>query len=91
MAPMTLTPQSKRIHAYGYHAASQTLSVQFKRFKGDARPVRYDYQHVPPDVFAGLEAAESKGSYITRNVVTGNPFEFQKVDLSAAEEAAPAI
>lgn len=90
MAPMTLTPQSKRIHAYGYDAASQTLSVQFKAFKGDARPVRYDYQHVPPEVFTQLEAAESKGSFITRNVVNGKPFEFQKVDLSAAEETEPA-
>lgn len=88
MAPMKIVEQSARIHAYGYDPTSRTLSVQFKNFKTGAKPVRYDYQDVPPEVFEQLEAAESKGSFITRNVVNGNPFAFQKVDMSAAEEPA---
>lgn len=53
---MDLIPvQSTNLAAVGYDPTTQTLRVQFVSGKTG------DYQGVPPDTFAALMAAQSKG------------------------------
>lgn len=86
--PLTLTPDSSKIHGYGLDQATQKLAVRFKN------PVTmvpgeftYHYGDVTPEMFAALEAAESKGSHINAVFVkTKYPFE----KLLAEAPAAPA-
>jgi hypothetical protein len=68
------TPDSAAIEGYGYDAARQYLEVRFKHGK------TYVYLHVPPAIFDQMQAAESKGLFVTERVK--GVFEFQdKRDL----------
>lgn len=62
--PMTLTPDSHQIHGYGYDAATQTMVLTFK---SSADTKDYEYPNTPPEKFAELAAAESKGSWWYKN------------------------
>jgi hypothetical protein len=79
--PLTLTPDSEKIHAYGYDADRKRLAVQFKSFSEGLETPRppawtYEYLNVEPDKLAGLEAAESKGKFVNDTFVkTQWPFE----------------
>lgn len=53
---------SSNIEAIGYDQESRELHVQF------VSGARYVYQEVPPQVFDGLMAAGSKGSFLNREV-----------------------
>ena len=84
---LTLTPQSSKVYGYGYVPETKTLSVQFKGFDGTPRGNAYHYPNVTPEMFAELEAAESKGKHINAVFVkTKWPFE----KLLAGAPAAPA-
>ncbi len=54
---------SSALHAYGYTAPSRELLLQFK-----ANGPVYSYFEVPPALVGQLEAAESKGKFISANV-----------------------
>jgi hypothetical protein len=54
---------SSSINAIGYDLRSGTLRVQFR----DSGEV-YAYFDVPPDVFAMLERAESKGRFVNYRI-----------------------
>lgn len=54
--------ESNQIAGFGYDAASQTLAVSFKR--GGL----YHYTGVPADVFAEMQAADSPGSFLHKNI-----------------------
>lgn len=54
--PMTATPESGQIGAYGYDASSKTLAVQFK----NGLKV-YLYPNVEPETAAMFTGADSKG------------------------------
>jgi len=85
--PITMTPKSSKVYGYGYDAGAKTLSVQFKGFDGAPRDNAYHYPNVTPEMFAALEAAESKGKHINAVFVkTQYPFE----KLLAGVPAAPA-
>lgn len=63
--PLTLTPDSSKIHGYGYDPERKVLAVRFKNPKTKVPgPITYEYAEVPPEKFAEVEAAESKGSTI---------------------------
>lgn len=63
--PLTLTPDSAKIHGYGYDPERKVLAVRFKNPKTKAPgPITYEYALVPPEKFAEVDAAESKGSTI---------------------------
>lgn len=51
---------SNVLAGYGYDPATQTLVLGFKSSAGKKE---YEYPGTPPEKFAELEAAESKGSW----------------------------
>jgi len=62
-APIKTTAvESSNLKAIGYDQATQTLQVDFKSGK------RYQYQSVPPDVFAEFQAAESVGKFFAARI-----------------------
>lgn len=71
---------SSQVKAAGYDAVSQTLSVIYH-----GTPKRYDYKAVPSDVAMAFDAAESKGSFLAKNVK--GKFEFDPVDIDADTQA----
>ncbi len=63
------TPDSTALEGFGYDAARRNLEVRFKHGK------TYVYLNVPPAVFKQMQAAESKGHFVTEHVK--GTFEFQ--------------
>ncbi len=57
------TVESSMIHAVGYDEKTQTLEVVFNSGRV------YQYLEVPKEVYEGLLAADSKGSYMLANVI----------------------
>ncbi|MCC7355043.1 MAG: KTSC domain-containing protein [Anaerolineae bacterium] len=57
------TVESSMIHAVGYDPETRTLEVVFNTGK------TYQYYDVPPEEYAGLMAAESKGSYMRSHII----------------------
>lgn len=67
--------KSSNVFAYAYNKDSQTLMVAFKGGK------IYAYSKVPPALFNGLQAAESKGKFISENIVKCGNFKFRKYEV----------
>lgn len=86
--PLTLTPDSSKIHGYAYVINTRTLAVRFKNF-GDQQPGQYTYHYrdVTPEAFAELEAADSKGAHITA-VYVKTRWPFDKLLAEAPAQAA---
>lgn len=61
------TVDSSMIHAIGYEEGSQTLEVVFNSGK------IYQYHPVPPQVWAELLAADSKGRYMRSEIIDCYP------------------
>ena len=59
---------SSMIAAAGYDAEQRLLVVLFNTGRA------YEYQDVPPEVYAGLVAAESKGAYMNENIISTYPY-----------------
>ncbi len=55
---------SSQISAFGYDAAQRVLGIKFKGSGGST----YHYFEVPPEVLAGLQAAESVGKYFGAHI-----------------------
>lgn len=55
---------SSNIAAIGYDPETKTLEVEF-HYRGGTI---YRYYNVPPDIHAGLMAAESKGKFLNSDV-----------------------
>jgi len=67
--------ESTNLKEYGYDPESKVLRIRFhKNFN-----FVYEYRDVPQDLVDELAKAESKGSFISRNVV--KKFEFRKVEM----------
>jgi hypothetical protein len=60
---------SSMIAAIGYEEKSETLEVEF--VSGSV----YRYRPVEPDVYEGLRAAASKGSFFNRHIKDTYPWE----------------
>jgi len=56
------TPDCTAIEGFGYDAARRTLEVRFKRGQS------YTYFNVPEKVFDAMQAAPSKGHFVTGHV-----------------------
>lgn len=66
MTPIKTAPvESSNIAAIGYEAETKTLQVDFKTGK------RYQYQNVPPELFAEFQAAESVGQFFADKIKKG--------------------
>lgn len=72
--------KSSNIDAYGYAAADRELVVAFKS------GTSYAYHDVPPEIFAALEAAPSKGQYVASTIATS--FDFTKLEARASDSEA---
>ncbi len=70
------TVESDVIHAIGYDPEIQLLEIIFN----DGRI--YQYRGVPPEVFAGLKQAESKGRYFHENI--RDEFQYWQYDAQSA-------
>lgn len=66
---------SSNVFAYAYNKDSQTLIVAFKGGK------IYSYRKVPPALYNGLQASESKGHFISVNIVKNQSFKFRKYEI----------
>jgi hypothetical protein len=72
------TPDSTAIEGFGYDPARRTLEIRFKHGK------TYVYFKVPEAVFEQMQAAESKGQFVTEHVK--GSYEFQdKRDVGRAK------
>lgn len=70
---ITLTPcKSSNIMAHGYDAVTRTLAIQFS---GGAV---WHYAGVPPEIYTGMLAAPSIGSFFAKSVRTSYRGEQQK-------------
>lgn len=70
-APVVLQPvESTLIKEVGYDAATQTLTIVFVTDNA-----KYEYYGVPQEVYEQLMAAESKGSFFTKNIKDQYRFE----------------
>lgn len=59
MSEIEMTPvESSNLEAVGYDADAKVLRVQFKNL------ATYEYANVPPEAYAGLMGAKSKGAYL---------------------------
>lgn len=67
--------ESTNVFAYAYNKNSQTLIVAFKGGK------IYSYSKVPPALFNALQASESKGHFISVNIVKNQNFKFRKYEI----------
>lgn len=67
---------SKRLTALGYDPATQTLAVEFPGKPGED-PKVYHYFGFPPEQYAELEKAESKGSFFEGHI--RNVYDFQRI------------
>ena len=54
---------SSAIRAVGYDARRQELRIEYHSRRG-----AYEYHDVPPEVFAELMEADSKGSYVNHEI-----------------------
>ncbi|CAN5513059.1 hypothetical protein BH10CHL1_BH10CHL1_29600 [soil metagenome] len=66
--------ESSMLYAAGYDPVTQTLELVFS--SGGI----YRYFDVPPAIYAGLLAAESKGRYTWMNVINAYPYERLRPD-----------
>lgn len=55
---------SSQIAAFGYDAVARVLGIKFKAGAGST----YHYFEVPPEILAGLQAAESVGKYFGAHI-----------------------
>lgn len=78
MQQLTPVTGSSQVTGFAYDGAQRVLSVQFKN-SGTV----YQYQNVPPDVAAGFEAAESKGTFVGQHIK--GKFDFTKVGAGETE------
>lgn len=67
---------SSNIEGYAYNATTAVLVVGFKR------GTFYRYNSVPPEIFQGLEAADSKGGYFSASI--RNAFSCEEVTEEVA-------
>lgn len=68
--PLEITMQpveSSQIHSIGHDAASNTLAIRFKNYKGEATSL-YHYDNFTADDFAAFRGAESIGKHFGQHV-----------------------
>lgn len=82
IALTTMTPDSSQLVGYGYEAG--TLAIEFK---SNHKRVQYHYPNFPADLYAQLEAAESKGSFFYRVVKPMYPDSFIRVPKVPQQES----
>lgn len=73
--------KSSQLISYGYDAEKKILVVEFK--PGSV----YHYFEVPPEIYAGLDTAESKGSFLIHKVKKGG-FRYEKIVETLEERGA---
>lgn len=61
--PMTETPHSNQVAAWGYSAADQTLRVRYKWGNSE-----YDYHRCDPELVDGFADAKSKGGFLKEHI-----------------------
>lgn len=68
MRDIALQPvESNQIAAIGHDAATETLAIQFKNWKGEATSI-YEYRNFTAADFAAFQAAESKGKHFGAHI-----------------------
>ncbi len=66
---VTLVPvDSSMVAAVGYDKENRILLVLFNTGKA------YEYYELPPEVYEGLMAAESKGGYMRTHILDSYPY-----------------
>ena len=69
-ARIALTPvESSQIHSIGHDAASNTLAIRFKNYKGEPAAL-YHYDNFTAEDFAAFKGAESIGSHFGKHIKT---------------------
>ena len=59
--------ESSQLHSIGHHPESNTLAITF--LNKDKRPgSTYHYANYTPELFAGFQAAESKGTHFGKYI-----------------------
>lgn len=83
--PRTATPESSQIDSFGYDPTSQRLAVKFKSTSSTV----YEYRNVPADVAAAMAAADSKGSFVYRQIK--GKYDFDRMPEEVAETEGGAV
>jgi hypothetical protein len=65
---IALTPvESSQIHSIGHDAATNTLAIRFKNYRGEATSV-YHYDNFTAEDFAAFRDAESIGKHFAQHI-----------------------
>lgn len=81
-----LTPvESHQLAAYGFDPVTNTLAITFKNKTGTSLPYHYP---CTPEVFAELQAAESKGGYFNKNIKNNPKMPATKTTIDDEDQAA---
>jgi hypothetical protein len=73
---------SSTIFSAGYDPATRVLEIEFRNHR------LYRYMDVPPEVYAGLRAADSAGAYFTAHI--RNDYEcWRQVNAAHAKHRRP--
>lgn len=62
------TVESSMIYAVGYDSKEHSLTVVFNSGR------TYNYENVPPKIYKGLMAADSKGQYMNAEIINVFPY-----------------
>lgn len=79
---IALTPvESSQIHSIGHDAATNTLAIRFKNYKGEPSSL-YHYSNFTADDFAALRDAESIGKHFGQHIKPATEkYPYRRVDF----------
>jgi hypothetical protein len=79
-----LIVESSQIHSIGHDAASNTLAIRFKNYRGDASSL-YHYDNFTVADFDAFRNAESIGKHFGQHIKPATEkYPFHKIDESRA-------
>lgn len=84
-ARIALAPvESSQIHSIGHDAATNTLAIRFKKYRGEASSL-YHYDNFTASDFAAFKGAESIGRHFGQHIKNAtDKYPFRKIDESEA-------
>lgn len=82
---ITMIPvESSQIHSIGHEAASNTLAIRFKNYRGDASSL-YHYDNFTAADFEAFRTAESIGKHFGQHIKPATEkYPFHKIDETRA-------
>ncbi|QMV32444.1 hypothetical protein 8G_00050 [Ralstonia phage Hyacinthe] len=79
-----LEVKSSQIFSIGHDAATNTLAIRFKNWKGEVTSL-YHYQNVTAEEFQAFRAAESIGAHFGKHIKPfAEKYPYQRIEAAAS-------